>query len=97
MAAATNAYLWDKLGVHPTSVLNQSVARYETGMLKRISAGAADRIEALKKRVEKTLDLMVAKNCEIFRAVGKFTQRWYLPDLCLKELSVKKRFFDYFS
>jgi hypothetical protein len=48
-------YLLDKVGIHPTSVLNQSVARYETGMLKRVSASTADRIEALKKKVENTL------------------------------------------
>lgn len=40
----------------------------------------------------KAFDMMVAKNCEIFRAVGKFAQRWYLPDLYLKELSRKKDF-----
>lgn len=32
-------------------------------------------------------DLMVAKNCEIFRTVGRYSQRWYLSDLYLKELS----------
>jgi hypothetical protein len=40
----------------------------------------------------KAFDIMVAKNCEIFRSVGKFTQRWYLPDLYLRELSRKKDF-----
>ena len=48
-------YLEDKLGVHPTSVLNQSVARYETGMLKRVSRSTADRVEALKRKTEKAL------------------------------------------
>jgi hypothetical protein len=46
-------YLWEKLGVHPTSVLNQSVVRYETGILKRVSRSTADRIEALKNKTEK--------------------------------------------
>jgi hypothetical protein len=32
-------------------------------------------------------DLMVAKNREIFRTVGRYSQRWYLSDLYLKELS----------
>lgn len=32
-------------------------------------------------------DLMVAKNCEIFRTVGRYSRRWYLSDLYLKELS----------
>jgi len=31
-------------------------------------------------------DLMVAQNCDIFRRVGKFSHRWYLSDLYLKEL-----------
>lgn len=48
-------YLWEKLGVHPTSVLNQSVVRYETGILKRVSRSIADRIEALKKKTENEL------------------------------------------
>jgi hypothetical protein len=30
-------YLWEKLGVHPTSLLHQSVVRYESGVLKRVS------------------------------------------------------------
>lgn len=38
-------------------------------------------------------DLMVAKNCEIFRKIGTYTQHWYLSDLYLKELS-QKRYFD---
>jgi hypothetical protein len=45
-------------------------------------------------RVPKTLgmkkpafDLMVAKNCEIFRKVGTYAHRWYLSDLYLKELA----------
>lgn len=44
----------------------------------------------------KAFDLMVAKNCEIFRSVGKFSQRWYLSDLYLRELS-KKEYFDLIS
>jgi hypothetical protein len=30
---------------------------------------------------------MVAKNCEMFRTVGRYDKRWYLSDLYLKELS----------
>ena len=51
----TLVYLWETLGVHPTSVLNQSVVRYETGILKRVSRSTADRIEALKNKTEKEL------------------------------------------
>jgi hypothetical protein len=45
---------------------------------------------------KKAFDLMVAKNCDIFRSVGKYTKRWYLSDLYLKELS-EKEFFDLVS
>lgn len=48
-------YLKDNLGVHPTSVLKQSVVRYETGMLKRVSRSTADRVEALKQKTEMAL------------------------------------------
>ena len=44
----------------------------------------------------KAFDLMVAKNCEIFRTVGKFSTRWYLSDLYLRELS-QKEYFDLIS
>ena len=44
----------------------------------------------------KAFDLMVAKNCDIFRSVGRYTKRWYLSDLYLKELS-EKEFFDLIS
>ena len=36
---------------------------------------------------------MVAKNCEMFRKVGRYDKRWYLSDLYLKELS-EKAFFE---
>ena len=49
----------------------------------------ASRALGMRRRA---FDLMVAKNCEIFRSVGRFSQRWYLPDLYLKELSGKKDF-----
>ncbi len=48
-------YLEETLGLHPTSVLNQSVVRYETGLLKRVSRSVADRAEALKRRTEEAL------------------------------------------
>lgn len=37
-------------------------------------------------------DLMVAHNCDIFRRVGKYAQRWYLSDLYLEELAGKAGF-----
>ena len=40
----------------------------------------------------KAFDLMVASHCEIFRRVGKFSQRWYLPDLYLEELTRNRHF-----
>ena len=40
----------------------------------------------------KAFDLMVASNCEIFRAVGKYSQRWYLPNLYLNELARNRHF-----
>ena len=47
----------------------------------------------MKKRA---FDLMVAKNCDIFRSVGRYTKQWYLSDLYLKELS-QKEYFDLIS
>lgn len=40
----------------------------------------------------KAFDLMVASHCDIFRIVAKFSQRWYLPDLYLEELAIKRHF-----
>ena len=37
-------------------------------------------------------DLMVTENCEIFRSVGRYSQRWYLSDLYLRELSGRENF-----
>ena len=37
-------------------------------------------------------DLMVSENCEIFRKIGTYSQRWYLSDLYLKELARKQHF-----
>ena len=41
---------------------------------------------------KKAFDLMVSSNCEIFRHIGKYNNRWYLPNLYLKELSTKEYF-----
>ncbi len=41
---------------------------------------------------KKVFDLMVATNCEIFKMVGQYDNRWYLSDLYLKELSERKYF-----
>ena len=49
------AYLERNLGVHPTAVLRQSVVRYETGELKRVSRTTCERIQRLKQSTQKAL------------------------------------------
>ena len=49
----------------------------------------ASHVLGMKRRA---FDLMVASHCDIFRSIGKYTQRWYLPDLYIKELRGKKDF-----
>jgi hypothetical protein len=61
------AYLEEKLGLHPTTVLHQSVVRYETGGLKRVSRSIADRAEALKRRTEKALQRYGEKGIDKIR------------------------------
>lgn len=51
----TLIFLQDELGVHPTSILNQSVNRYETGLLKHVSREIYDRAKRLKQKAEKVL------------------------------------------
>lgn len=41
---------------------------------------------------QKAFDLLVAENCELFRRIGRYTEKWYLPDLYLKELREKEGF-----
>ena len=48
-------YLHDALGVHPTTVLNQWYARYESGDLKKVSVKVYHRILNLKAKAEKAL------------------------------------------
>ncbi len=45
-----------------------------------------DRVPTALGMRKSAFDLMVAQNCDIFRRVGKFSHRWYLSDLYLKEL-----------
>ena len=40
----------------------------------------------------RAFDLMVARNCDIFRSVGRYAKRWYLSDLYLRELSQNEFF-----
>jgi len=37
-------------------------------------------------------DLLVANNAELFRRIGSYDQKWYLPDFYLKELREKEGF-----
>ncbi len=62
---------------------------------KRLDHGFTqfDRVSSSLGMRKKAFDLMVAKNCEIFRKVGKYDKRWYLSDLYLRELS-EKAFFE---
>lgn len=48
-------FLQAELGLHPTSILNQSVDRYETGMLKSVSRKIFNRAMTLKQKTEKAL------------------------------------------
>lgn len=41
----------------------------------------------------RAFDLMVAKHCDIFRGIGTYTDKWYLPNQYLEELR-KRDFFD---
>jgi hypothetical protein len=41
---------------------------------------------------QKAFDLMVAMNCEIFKNIGKYSRRWYLPDQYLEEIRQKEPF-----
>lgn len=52
-----------------------------------------DRVSSSLGMRKKAFDLMVAKNCEMFRTVGRYDKRWYLSDLYLQELS-EKAFFE---
>lgn len=49
------SFLENTLGIHPTSVLHQSVVKYENGSLKRVSKVTADRIQALRNRAQGAL------------------------------------------
>lgn len=40
----------------------------------------------------RAFDLMVARNCDIFRTVGSYAKRWYLSDLYLRELHENEHF-----
>jgi hypothetical protein len=64
-------------------------AVYNTTSYGFIDFDKAPRSLGMKK---KAFDLMVAGNCEIFRYIGKYRNRWYLPNLYLQELSEKKNF-----
>lgn len=46
-------FIQEALGVHPTAILNQSVDRYETGMLKSVSRGIFNQAIIIKRKAEK--------------------------------------------
>ena len=63
---------------------------YHQDYNKFIPFDRAPRVLGMKR---KAFDLMVAENCELFRIVGKYTQRWYLSDRYLREISQKEHFY----
>ena len=46
-------YIDEHLGIHPTSILNQTVHRYESGELKSVSADIYERALSLQRKAEK--------------------------------------------
>jgi hypothetical protein len=96
LVARTTQLLSEQEGlVFEKSVLRPSHARGEYANQKHgfTRFDMAPGVLGMRKRA---FDLMVAKNCDIFRSVGRYTKRWYLSDLYLKELS-QKEFFDLIS
>jgi len=92
LLARTAQLLFEKEGIDfEKRVLKPSYARdaYDKKQHGFTPFDMAPSVLGMKR---KAFDFMVAKNCEIFRSVGKFAQRWYLPDLYLRELSRKKNF-----
>ena len=51
-----------------------------------------DRASSALGMKRKAFDLMVARNCNIFREVGRYQRRWYISDLYLNELRRKGSF-----
>ena len=57
-------YLYQHLGVHPTAILNQTVARFESGELKRVSGQIYDHALSLKRKTENALAVNEARKLE---------------------------------
>lgn len=92
LMARTNQLLSEKDGIDfEKRILKPSHTRVEYNNPNQgfTPFDMASRALGMKRRA---FDLMVARHCDIFRSVGKFSQRWYLPDLYLRELSKKKDF-----
>jgi hypothetical protein len=60
-------FLKDKLGIHPTKVLNQDFQRYESGNLKNVSRKVYDKALVLKKKADKALATGRRPNIERFK------------------------------
>ena len=74
-------YLHEHLDVHPSSILNQSVERYEAGLLKRVSIDIYNRAQELKRKAEKALAAKDAREIEWLKESikgGKSGYRLYL-------------------
>lgn len=83
---ATDLMLQDKGGEFEKRILAPGSSRedYKNAAYGFTRFDLASRVLGMRK---KAFDLMVAKNCHIFREVGRFDRHWYLSDLYLKELS----------
>ncbi len=79
------AYLWNHLGVHPTSILNQTLDRYVSGELKRVSRDIYDHARNLKRRTEKALATKDAREIERLKESISGGKSGYTPYLDIRE------------
>lgn len=78
-------YLQNHLGVHPTTILNQTIKRYESGTLKKVSNNVYVRALNLKRSTEKALAAKDVKEIERLRESTKGGKPGYTSYLDIRE------------
>ena len=69
--------------------LYHTKAEYESGGYGFVNVREASRMVGMS---EKAFDLLMARHSDIFKRIGRYDGKWYIPDLYLVEISQRRAF-----
>jgi hypothetical protein len=83
----------EKTGVYERAVLESAYYRIDRSDLEKEGFTPMDKAAYTLGMSRKAFDLLVSKNSEIFKQIGKYHEKWYIPRIFLLELKNNEQFY----